>query len=370
MTHRTPLYDAHLKQGAKMVEFGGWDMPIHYGSLMEEHHAVRQHAGMFDVSHMTIVDVTGTDAYAFCRYLLANDAAKLKTPGMALYSCMLNENGGIVDDLILYFIKPNDYRWVVNAATRDNDIAWINQHAKQFDVTIDVPTQYAMIAIQGPQARELTHLVLPNAIRTAAENLKPFHAVLEDDMMVARTGYTGEDGYELTLPENLATDTWQQLINTGVKPCGLGARDTLRLEAGLPLYGHDMNDTTTPLVTGLAWTVNFQDESREFIGKTALLAQKESGLSEQFIGLILEAKGVLREGQTVHCESEKSEKSEKSGYITSGTFSPTLQKSIALARLKKPITPPYTVNIRQKYLPVQLVKPRFFKQGQSIITPL
>lgn len=359
MLATTPFHPCHVAAGAKLVEFAGWEMPIHYGSLIEEHRAVREAAGMFDVSHMTIVDITGSDAKAYLKRLLANNIDKCREPGQALYSCMLNDAGGIVDDLIAYYISDGRYRLVVNAGTRAKDLAWITQHIENYEVSIQEVTHLAILAVQGPQARELTHLCLPDAtLRTACESLKPFQAFIQGDIMVARTGYTGEAGYELMFPAAFAHTIWDHLIQAGVKPCGLGARDTLRLEAGYCLYGHDMDETTTPLETGLSWTVAF-DDTREFIGKAALLAQKAEGIPRQFVGVVLEGKGVLREGYPLYGEAA----SEQVGVITSGTFSPTLQKSIGFARIQTGLTDSLFVEMRGKLHPLKIVKPRFIKSA-------
>ncbi|MGB1111094.1 MAG: glycine cleavage system aminomethyltransferase GcvT, partial [Gammaproteobacteria bacterium] len=244
MGQQTPLYESHLEFGAKIVDFGGWDMPLHYGSQVQEHHVVRQDAGMFDVSHMTVVDITG-DCRGYLSHLLANDVAKLKTPGKALYSCMLNEDGGVVDDLIVYFQRDDWFRMVVNAATRDKDMAWLEKQTDGFDVHLNERSDLAMIAVQGPKAREKAAIALGDVMAPASE-LKPFNAVECGDMFVARTGYTGEDGYEIMLPATNAADAWKALTEAGVAPAGLGARDTLRLEAGMNLYGTDMDENTSP----------------------------------------------------------------------------------------------------------------------------
>jgi aminomethyltransferase len=319
------LYDAHVAAGARMVDFGGWEMPINYGSQIEEHHVVRKAAGMFDVSHMTIVDINGEHARHFLSYLLANDVARLKTPGRALYSCMLNEQGGVLDDLIAYYLGETFYRLVVNAATHDKDMAWITDQARAFDVMVEERTGLAMIAVQGPLARQSVMALLPGNDAAQANTLKPFSAMQLGELFVARTGYTGEDGFEISLPAVSAVILWEQLLAAGVTPCGLGARDTLRLEAGMNLYGQDMDESVTPLQAGLAWTVAMADE-RVFIGKETLLKQKRQGVQDKLAGLVLQDRGVLRPGQKVITDTGE-------GITTSGSFSPTLQTSIALARV-------------------------------------
>lgn len=361
MSKKTPLHAAHLAAGAKMVDFGGWEMPVHYGSLMEEHHAVRRDAGMFDVSHMTVVDLHGGRTRPFLRYLLANDVARLRQPGKALYTCMLNEDAGIIDDLIVYFLDDDFFRLVVNAATRDKDLAWIRQQAEAFGVEVRERGDVAMIAVQGPAAREKAAGLLDAAERDTALGLAPFTAATLGELFVARTGYTGEDGWEIVLPAGVAEETWKQLEAAGVRPCGLGARDTLRLEAALNLYGTDMDETTTPLESMLGWTVAWEPEDRDFIGRRALAAQKEAGAPRKLVGLVLEEKGILRGHQKVHA-GEAGE-----GEVTSGTFSPTLQRSIGLARLPRAAGGEVEVEIRGKRLRARIVKPPFVRNGKALI---
>lgn len=357
MANITALYQAHIDCGGKMVEFAGYDMPINYGSQIEEHHAVRSDAGMFDVSHMVIVDLAGDDTYAFLQYLLANDVAKLK-PGRAMYGCMLNEEGGIIDDLITYDCGNGKYRLVVNAATRDKDLAWIERHAHDYEIQINVRDDLAMIAAQGPNAAEKAASVMPTECSVAMLALKPFHAASSQDIMVARTGYTGEDGFEIMLPNDQAVELWHKLKDAGVRPCGLGARDTLRLEAGMNLYGLDMDETVTPLESGLSWTVAMKDD-RDFIGREALEALKAEGVTQKMVGLVLEEKGVLRAHQKVVSEVGE-------GEITSGTFSPTLNFSIALARVPKDIPDTCQVEVRNKKLNVRVVRPPFVRHGEKV----
>ncbi|MDY0034329.1 MAG: glycine cleavage system aminomethyltransferase GcvT [Zoogloea oleivorans] len=360
MPQQTPLHATHVAAGARMVDFAGWDMPVNYGSQIEEHHAVRRDAGMFDVSHMLALDLEGADARAFLRGLIANDVAKLVEPGKALYSCMLTPQGGVIDDLIVYFLSDTRYRIVVNAGTADKDVAWIQEQmrATGTQANLAVRRDLAMIAIQGPNAQAKTWAAIPGS-EAASAALKPFQATLFGDYFIARTGYTGEDGFELTLPVGQAAATWAALAAAGVAPCGLGARDTLRLEAGMALYGNDMDESVSPLDAGLAWTVDFKDESRDFIGKATLQAQ---GAHQQTLGLILEDKGVLRSHQKVF--TAKGE-----GETTSGTFSPTLEKSIALARLPLGVAPgdAVEVDIRGKRLKARVVKAPFVRKGQALI---
>ncbi|WP_444928783.1 glycine cleavage system aminomethyltransferase GcvT [Microbulbifer sp. SSSA002] len=362
MGNRTSLYDTHVAMGGKMVDFGGWDMPLHYGSQLDEHNKVRTDAGMFDVSHMTVVDVDGAGARDYLRYLLANDVAKLDgNPGKALYTGMLNEQGGVIDDLIVYLRDPG-YRVVVNCATREKDLAWMRKQAESFDVTLSECPDVAMIAIQGPNAIEKTKEVLGIEWTAAIDALKVFQSVARGGWFVARTGYTGEDGLEIMLPQEDASGFWRALAEAGVAPSGLGARDTLRLEAGMNLYGHEMDDDTSPLAANMAWTVAWAPESRNFIGREILEQEKADGVKHKLVGLVLEERGVLRAGQPVVVDG-----SDDRGIITSGTFSPTLGHSIALARVPVSVGDTAQVEIRKKLQPVKVVKPCFVRNGKSVI---
>jgi aminomethyltransferase len=358
MTQQTVLNATHRAHGAKMVDFGGWDMPLNYGSQIEEHHAVRRDAGMFDVSHMTVVDLRGAKTRDFLRHLFANNVDKLKTPGKALYSCMLDGNGGVIDDLIVYFLAEDFFRVVVNAATHDKDLAWIEKQAKPFGVSVTERADLAMIAVQGPNARAKVHSLLSDATRAMAEKLGKFVACEGDGLFIARTGYTGEDGYEIIVPEAQAVDLWKRLAAAGVRPAGLGARDTLRLEAGMNLYGQDMDESVSPLEAGLAWTVAL-DADRDFIGRAALEKQKAEGVRRVTVGLVMDEKGVLRHGQrvvTAHGDGE----------ILSGTFSPTLGKAIAFARVPAGGGDRVEVDIRGRLVPVRVVKYPFVRDGKAI----
>ena len=357
MLKQTPLNAAHRAMGAKMVDFGGWDMPVNYGSQIEEHHQVRSDAGMFDVCHMLVVDVKGTDVRGFLRGLVANNVDKLKVPGKALYSCMLNPQGGVIDDLIIYFLTEDWFRIVVNAGTADKDLAWMQQQAEGKGLTITPRRDLAMISVQGPNARARVWAAIPGA-QAVTEAMKPFNAVEFQQYFIARTGYTGEDGFEVILPATEAQAFWRLLATLGVKPIGLGARDTLRLEAGMNLYGQDMDETTNPLESGLAWTVDLHGE-RDFIGKAALQARD---ISQQLVGLVLLDKGVLRAHQPVHTRHG-------AGEITSGTFSPTLQQSIALARIPLGIAPGAEVEvaIRDKKLNAKVVSYPFARNGKALV---
>lgn len=360
MSQQTILYDKHVEYGGKIVDFAGWMMPVNYGSQMDEHHQVRSDAGMFDVSHMTIVDLNGDGVKDFLQHLLANDVAKLKTPGKALYSCMLNANGGVIDDLIVYFMHDTWYRVVVNAGTRDKDMDWITKQASGFNVEINERPNLAMIAVQGPHAREKAISALPVDVVEAVSDLERFVGCSCGEWFVGRTGYTGEDGFEIMLPESEAAEFWDRLSEAGVKPCGLGARDTLRLEAGMNLYGSDMTEETSPLVSGLGWTIAWQPESRDFIGRASLQKERDNGVQQKLVGLVLEERGVLRGHQKVIVENVGE------GEITSGTFSPTLKQSIALARVPGQTGDHCKVEIRGKLLDARVVKPVFVREGKAV----
>jgi len=359
MLKQTPLNAAHRKLGAKLVDFGGWEMPLHYGSQIEEHHRVRRAAGVFDVSHMLALDVAGPGARAFLRLALANDVAKLERPGGALYSCLLNDAGHVLDDLIAYFVAEDSYRVVVNASTADKDLAWFESlRARQGgSFTLAPRRDLCMLAVQGPQARECVWKALP-AIRAVSERLARFHAASSGDSFVARTGYTGEDGFELMLPSERAQSVWDELLRAGAAPCGLGARDTLRLEAGMNLYGQDMDEKVTPAESGLAWTVDTSGE-RDFVGKSALRAETPW---RRLAGLLLIGRGVLRAHQrvvTAHGE----------GRTTSGSFAPTLGQSIAFARIPKAVASgdSVQVEVRERLLEARVVTPPFVRNGKILI---
>ncbi|MFC7300830.1 glycine cleavage system aminomethyltransferase GcvT [Cognatiluteimonas weifangensis] len=362
MTRKTILNDAHRALGAKMVDFGGWDMPLHYGSQVEEHHQVRRDAGMFDVSHMTVVDLHGARVREFLRHLVANSVDKLRKPGKALYTCMLNAQGGVIDDLIVYYLAEDFFRLVVNAATRDKDLAWIGAQAQPFGVAATEREDFGMIAVQGPAARERVLGLLDEAGAQVAGKLARFAAVevqTKDGtrLFLARTGYTGEDGFEMVVPVDRAVALWNALLEAGVKPAGLGARDTLRLEAGMNLYGQDMDETVTPYEAALGWTVAL-DADRDFIGRAVLEAQHAAGAPRQMIGLVMDEKGVLRHGQRVLTANGE-------GEILSGTFAPTLGKAIAFARVPAGEPGEVRVDIRGREVPVRVVKFPFVREGQA-----
>jgi aminomethyltransferase len=357
---KTPLYQQHVDAGARIVDFGGWDMPLNYGSQVDEHHSVRTRAGVFDVSHMTVVDVTGSDARAFLQTLLANDVARLKQSGKALYSCMLNADGGVIDDLIVYFLDDEHYRVIVNAATREKDLAWMGEQTGEFAVTVTERDELAMIAVQGPEARERAASLIPEAWRDAALALKPFFGLQADELFVARTGYTGEDGWEIVVPAEAAVELWNAVVAAGISPCGLAARDTLRLEAGMNLYGTDMDETISPLEAGLGWTIAWEPADRQFVGRAPLEKLRASSDRRKFVGLLLQDKGVLRNHQRVVVEGRPD------GEITSGGFSPTMQRSIAMARLPAGDYERAQVDVRGRLLEVKVVRIPFVRNGQVL----
>ncbi|MGH8529328.1 MAG: glycine cleavage system aminomethyltransferase GcvT [Nevskiales bacterium] len=358
MPLQTPLYPLHLEASARMVDFAGWDMPVQYQSTIEEHHAVRQGAGMFDVSHMTAVDMRGARVSEFLRFLLASDVAKL-APGKALYSCLLKEDAGILDDLITYHMRDDWFRTVVNAGTTTKDVAWFRQHAPAFGVEIQPHRELCIVAVQGPQAREKVAALLTATEREQVMALVSFSAADLGHMFVGRTGYTGEDGFEVILPAAAAIELWRKLLAAGVAPCGLGARDTLRLEAGMNLYGLDMDEANHPLESGLGWTIAWEPKERDFIGRAAL--EKLRGKSpRKLVGLVLEERGVLRSHLKVRSDAG-------AGETTSGSYSPTMKQAIALARVPAACGARVEVQIRGKWLPARVVKYPFVRNGRILV---
>ncbi|MDQ3776752.1 MAG: glycine cleavage system aminomethyltransferase GcvT [Pseudomonadota bacterium] len=358
MTCKTPLYALHLDLGGRMVEFAGWSLPVHYGSQVEEHLAVRRAAGMFDVSHMMITDVEGPDAAALLSWLLANETGRLRTPGQGLYSCLLNERGGVVDDTVVYARDAQRFRMVSNASTRDKVLSWVEGHAAGRAARVAERRDLAMIAVQGPAARERCYPLLPAALAEAARGLKPYTACFTADRCVARTGYTGEDGFEIMVPAGDAVGLWAGLYESGVSAVGLGARDSLRLEAGMNLYGADMDENISPLECGLAGTVAMGPDGRRFVGRAALEERIRAGVRVARIGLVLAEGGVLRAHQRVEADGAAT------GRVTSGGYSPVLRKSIGLARIPVGAARTLRVEVRGKWLPAQAVRPPFVRHGQ------
>lgn len=360
MNQRTVLYDSHVAAGGRMVPFSGWDMPLHYGSQLQEHHRVRAEVGMFDVSHMTVIDLVGPGSRAFLRRLLANDVARLSAPGSALYGCMLNHEGGILDDLIVYLRGEERFRLVVNAATRDSDLSWMRARLAEMPDAAQLTHRpdLAMLAVQGPMAELALAKVFSAETMSAVHALSAFQFIERPEGFIARTGYTGEDGFEILLPAQAAPALWRALLAAGVPPCGLGARDTLRLEAGLSLYGTDLDADHTPQECGLGWTVALAPEGRDFIGRAALAARTPRCRQ---VGLVLQGRGVLRNGLTVRLPGGAE------GRITSGGFSPTLQRAIALARVPLGPASLCEVLLRGQALPARVVKPPFVRHGLACV---
>lgn len=363
MGKQTPLYQQHLDANGKIVDFGGWDMPIHYGSQLQEHNVVREDAGMFDVSHMTIVDIEGPEALAYLQKLLANDVAKLTVTGKALYTGMLNEEGGVIDDLIVYKMD-GWYRTVVNCGTREKDLAWMTKQIESFDATLTERSELAMVAVQGPNAIAKVKQVRAEQA-DLIDSLNIFQGLPDGEWFYARTGYTGEDGLEVIVPADEVVGFWQALLAAGVAPAGLGARDTLRLEAGMNLYGNEMDDSVSPLDAGMGWTIAWEPSDRDFIGRTALEAQKADGIKTKLVGIVLETRGVMRSHQKVVIEG-LGEGVSCEGEITSGTFSPTLQHSIAMARVPYDTGSECNIEMRGKLIPARIVKMPFVRNGKKI----
>lgn len=357
---RTPLYDMHLALGAKMVDFNGWDMPLHYGSQVEEHHHVRNECGVFDISHMSIFDIQGDQAQAFLQHLLSNDVALLSTIGRAQHSLLLNEQGGVIDDALV-FRTDTGYRLVSNAITRERVQNWLEQHTQTFACTVIWRNDLCLFSIQGPLARERLASILSSTRANLIQKLQHHEAAVDGDWLISCTGYTGEDGIEIMLPAQQAIDFINELVGAGIAPIGIGARDTLRLEAGFNLYGLDVDEQVSPLTANMDELICWQPESRDFIGRNALQAQLDNGICEKLVGLVLEERGVLRAGQPVRINNQIS------GVITSGSFSPTLGKAIALARVPMQTGDRGEVEIRRKWFPVRIVKPRFVRAGKILI---
>jgi len=355
----TPLLTQHQKLDAKIVDFGGWALPVNYGSQIEEHHAVRKNVGMFDVSHMTVSDVTGKQAIAFLEKILANDINKITdTPGKAIYSCMLNEQGGVIDDLIVYYLNDEHCRLVTNASTNEKDMAWLSKQATTFDVSFKERSELALLAVQGPNAIKVCKQVLEPSFASVVNSLERFQGAFYNEQFAGRTGYTGEDGIEFIVSAEFANTLWEKFLEAGVQPCGLGARDTLRLESGMSLYGNDLDEEHSPLESGLNWTVSLNG-NRDFIGKTAII----NSAKHQMVGLILTDRGVLRGHQAVLLSDTQI------GEITSGTFSPTLEQSIALARISADVTlavgDTVKIAVRKKQLNAVVAHSPFVKNGNA-----
>ncbi|WP_101844270.1 glycine cleavage system aminomethyltransferase GcvT [Halobacillus sp. Marseille-P3879] len=361
---RTPLYPEYKKLGAKTIDFGGWDLPVQFSSIKDEHHATRKKAGLFDVSHMGEVLVEGEYSLFFLQKLLTNDISKLK-PGKAQYTIMCYENGGTVDDLIVYMLEENKYLLVINAANRSKDVDWLKKHAGEKVTISDVSDEYVQLALQGPAAEQ----TLQGLTETSLADIKFFNFAqrvrfkdVDAEAIVSRTGYTGEDGFEIYLPSEAGPELWQAILQYGqehgVQPIGLGARDTLRFEANLALYGQELSPDITPLEAGLKFAVKLNKEA-DFIGKEALIRQEEQGLTRKLVGLEMIDKGIPRTGYEVF------DGNENIGFVTTGTQSPTLGKNIGLALVKiEYITPgtEVTVQVRKRKLKAKVVPTPFYKR--------
>jgi len=356
---RTPLYEEHLRLGAKMVEFAGWEMPIQYSSIIKEHKQVRESAGLFDVSHMGEIEIVGPDAIDFADYLVTNNVNKLKN-GQICYTPMCNKKGGIIDDFLVYRLANNKVLFVVNASNTDKDFKWINNQKDNFDVEIfNKSDKVAQLALQGPKAEKLLRAIS----QIELETIEFYHftqgRVSGIETILSRTGYTGEDGFELYIDSEAAVPLWRKILEIGnnkdILPAGLGARDTLRFEACYMLYGNDLNETITPFEAPLKWTVKFE---KDFIGKKALMEQKEKGITRKLRGLEIKGKAIPRHEHKVYLNDKEI------GWISSGMFAPTLKKSLALAYIDKGIAKTGSiveVEIRKKKVEAEIVKLPFYR---------
>lgn len=360
MGQRTALYDLHQALGARMVEIDGWEMPLHYGSQVDDHLQVRQDCGLFDTSHMTIIDVCGADAREYLQHLLANDVARLHSNGEALYSAMLNEQGGVIDDLLVYWTYFG-YRLVSSTADYEKSLHWMQRQAEGLHVCLRLRDDLSILSIQGPRARSRIAEQLSSHHTELIHSLAPFQGRFEGDWFIARTQYTGEDGLEIMLPAEDAVPLFNDLVGAGISPVGLGALETLRLEAGVNQYGQEIHERVTPLEANMDWSIAWLPSSRNFIGREALEAQRQQGPARKLVGLVLEERGQLRANQVVRiCDDSQ-------GKVTSGGFSPTLERPIALARVPVETGDRAEVEIRGKWLPVRVVKPAFVRQGKILV---
>ncbi|MGB7416728.1 MAG: glycine cleavage system aminomethyltransferase GcvT [Thermosynechococcaceae cyanobacterium] len=358
---QTPLFQQHHDLKARMMGFGGWDMPVQYQGITAEHHSVRQQAGMFDISHMGKFLLKGKDLRQQLQRLVPSDLGQLE-PGQAKYSVFLNSQAGIVDDLIFYYEGIDDAgleqgKLIVNASTTDKDKAWLLEHCSAEALGFqDVSAERVLIAVQGPQAVQILQSLTPTDLSVIGNYRHQSGTILEQPAWFARTGYTGEDGFEVMVTPKVGRQLWQTLMDKDVAPCGLGARDTLRLEAAMALYGQDINDSTTPLEAGLKWLLNFDGD---FMGQSALKQQQAAGAFKRLVGLQMEGRNIARHDYPVCVEGKAV------GTVTSGSFSPTLGVAIALAYLPAEfakIGQPVTVEIRGKQCPATVVKRPFYRR--------
>lgn len=349
---RTPLYEAHRRLGAKLVEFSGWEMPIQYTSIVEEHHAVRSSVGIFDVSHMGEIEISGRDALDLVQKLITNDASVLKEY-QVLYSPMCYESGGTVDDLLVYRL-PDRFLLVVNAANTEKDFAWVQRNARGFSATVrDASADYGQIAIQGPQAEAFLQPFTQCSLRELRYYWATHTRVFDSDVLLSRTGYTGEDGFEVYAQPQIVVHIWEELLRAGAKPIGLGARDTLRFEAGLPLYGHELDEQTTPVEAGLGWAV--KEKSCDYNGKAVLLAQKRQGPKKKLIGLKMLEPGVPRQGYKIFADSKEV------GVVTSGTFAPSVNAFLAMGFVTTDTAAVWEIEIRGQRKRAQITKLPFYR---------
>jgi aminomethyltransferase len=359
---RTPLFDRHVAAGARMVEFGGWEMPVQYAGLIEEHRAVRTVAGLFDVSHMGEFRVKGENALAFVQQMTPNDASKL-TPGRAHYSALLTPDGTFVDDLLVYRMAEDEFMLVVNAGNLDGDFAWVLAQPR-LDVEVDdVSDAFALIAIQGPRAAG----IVQGLTATPLDAIRYYHfargQVAGRPTIFSRTGYTGEDGFELYLDPADAPAVWDALLAAGAPaglvPAGLGARDTLRLEAGMALYGHEIDRTTTPWEAGLDWIVKM--EKGDFVGREALAAAREAGPERRLVGFEVTGRGIARQGHRLLSGGRDV------GFVTSGTFSPTFERALGMAYVETALSAvgtPIDIDVRGRAVPARVAALPFYKRAR------
>jgi aminomethyltransferase len=364
---RTPLFPVYEKYGGKTIDFGGWELPVQFSSILEEHHAVRTKAGLFDVSHMGEVSIKGPDAADVVQCLITNDLNLIQR-NQALYTAMCYPDGGTVDDLLVYKLEEDEYLLVINAANIDKDVDWILSHSKGNVYVENISDQVAQLALQGPQAEA----VLQQLTSIDLSQIAFFHFERDVDVagvktLVSRTGYTGEDGFELYVNQVDAVKLWETILETGkdfgVIPCGLGARDTLRFEARLPLYGQELDRNTSPLEAGIGFAVKLEKE-HDFIGKDALKRQKIEGIPRKLVGIEMVGRGIPRSGYLVYVRGSSPE-DEPIGYVTTGTQSPTLKKNLGLALVQSEyveIGTPVEVEIRGKKIEAKTVKTPFYKR--------
>lgn len=361
MGQPTPLHDVHIALGAKMIERDGWNMPLHYGDQVDEHHQVRTACGVFDVSHLCVLDVGGSAAQAWLSLHLSNDVGRLAQPGQAQYSLLLSETGGILADVLVYRLTTG-FRLITDPACKTQLLDALHTHPDTDTLHVTEASNTALLAIQGPQARERCAALVSAARAAVIEQLSPFQAQEVEGWFIARTGFTGEDGLEILLPAEDATAFFYELIGAGVTPAGLAARDTLRVEAGFCQYGQDLTLHTSPLSLSLEHVIAWEPHDRRFIGRSALeQLRADGGDTHRLVGLILEERGILRHGDVVRVEGLGS------GMITSGSFSPTLGKIIALAQVPAGTSDRAEVEVRGKWYPVRVVRPGFVRHGTPLI---